>query len=49
MNIDVDRFCQFASVMRLRMYSASLVPCPMAYSSASPELSAIAPCVLLPK
>ena len=42
-------FANLASVTRLRMYSASLVPCPMAYSSASPELSAIVPCVLLPK
>ena len=42
-------FANLASVIRLRMYSASLVPCPMAYSSASPELSAIVPCVLLPK
>ena len=38
-------FANLASVIRLRMYSASLVPCPMAYSSASPELSAIVPCV----
>ena len=33
-------FASFASVIRLRMKSASLVPCPMAYSSS---------CVLLPK
>ena len=39
-------FANLASVIRLRMYSASLVPCPMAYSSASPELSCY--CALCP-
>ena len=33
----------------VRVNSASLVPCPIAYSSVSPELRAIVPCVLLPK
>ena len=42
-------FASFASVIRFLTNSASLVPCPIAYSSASPELRAIVPCVLLPK
>ncbi len=42
MLIDFASFCCL-------MYSASLMPCAMAYSSAPPELCAIVPCVLLRK
>ena len=50
MNADADRFCQFCfSDQIVDVKCLTIVPCPKAYSSASPELSAIVPCALLPE
>ena len=42
-------FASSASRIKFLTHSVSEVPCPIAYSSASPEESAIVPCVLAQK